>query len=174
MNTAKVIYIYITNIFITKILIIKTKIYCSFYSFKEFIARNSKSLYNSYLVINHIFIVLNNYLKFINGEKVRNKDLLNTMLIKSINNTAKMVASATGMSEDYFVKRINKRLDLWGVASSTIVEVTGLNDNNKSTPKDMLAIFTNVLKNDDIKNILGKNEYSFSELTDKNGIKKSI
>lgn len=111
-----------------------------------------------------------NPLSLIDGEKIKNNDLLNTMLILSANNTARMVADASGLSETQLVKSINERLSEWGADNTTITDVTGLDKNNVSTARDLLKIFTKVLNEPTLKTILAKTEYSFKELVNKNKI----
>lgn len=113
-----------------------------------------------------------NHLKLVNGEKIKNSDLFNSMLIGSINNTARMVANSTGFTEENFVKRINTNLADWRLDDTHIEEVTGLSEKNISTPLDLLAIFTKALNIEVIKETMGKEKYDFTELADKNGIKE--
>jgi len=106
----------------------------------------------------------------VDGEKLLNKDIFASMLIPSANNTARMVAKGTGLSEEDFIYYMNKRVEEWGAENTTFSDVTGLSENNKSTPRDLLKIFTKVLNNDTIKNTLSRTEYTFKELTNKNKI----
>lgn len=109
-----------------------------------------------------------NPLGLIDGEKIKNNDLLNSMLIISANNTARMVAQASGLTESALVDSINERLDEWGADNTIITDVTGLEKENVSTARDLLKIFTKVLDNASLKTILAKTEYSFKELVTKN------
>ncbi|MDO8509837.1 MAG: serine hydrolase, partial [bacterium] len=111
-----------------------------------------------------------NPLSLVDGEKIKNNDLLNSMLIVSANNTARMVAQSTGLTEKAFVESINNRLDEWGADNTSITDVTGLDSGNKSSARDLLKIFTKVLGEKDLKSILAKTEYKFKELTNKNKI----
>lgn len=111
-----------------------------------------------------------NLLNLVEGEKIKNKDLLNTMLVASVNNTARMVASATSLTEKEFIKSANDRLAEWGADNTAITDVTGLDAGNKSTGRDMLKIFTKVLSNATLKDILSKTEYSFTEVLSKNKV----
>ena len=111
-----------------------------------------------------------NLLNLIDGEKIKNKDLLNTMLIASVNNTARMVAQATGLTEKEFIKSANDQLAEWGADNSIITDVTGLDDGNKSTARDLLKIFTKILSNSTIKNILSQTKYTFKETLNKNKV----
>ncbi len=109
-----------------------------------------------------------NPLGLIEGEKIKNIDLLNSMLILSANNTARMVAAASGLSETSLIKSANERLAELGVDNTTITDVTGLDKGNISTARDLLKIFTKVLSNDSLKKVLGTTEYTFKELVSKN------
>ncbi len=96
-----------------------------------------------------------------NGESIKNSDLLGASLVGSVNAAAKMLAEASGLQESEFVSNINQRLEKWGADNTTIADVTGLDENNKSTPRDLLKIFTKVLANQSLKTTLGKSSYSF-------------
>jgi len=111
-----------------------------------------------------------NVLQLIDGEKIRNKDLFNTMLVRSVNNTARMIAQATPLSEDEFVGSMQKQLENWGADNPSVADVTGINENNKSTPRDLLKIFTKVLANKTIKDTLYQTDYTFKEVLNKNKI----
>lgn len=109
-----------------------------------------------------------NPLGLVDGEKIKNNDLLNSMLIISANNAARMVAQASGLTETALVKSANNRLSELGADDTHITDVTGLDKGDVSTARDLLKIFTKVLGNDSLKTILGKTEYSFKELVNKN------
>lgn len=111
-----------------------------------------------------------NVLQLQNGEKIRNKDLFNVMLIRSVNNTARMVAQATSLEEEDFVLAMNGLLEKWGADNSSVTDVTGIDENNKSTPRDLLKIFTKVLTNKTIKDTLFQTDYSFREVLNKDKI----
>ncbi len=96
------------------------------------------------------------------GEKIKNTDLLNTMLVGSINNIARMVAQASGLSEQDLLGKITDRLAAWGADSTTVTDVTGLDEGNKSTARDLLKIFTRALENTDLKKIMAKDGYTFT------------
>lgn len=117
------------------------------------------------------FSVEDNPLKLVNGEKIRNRDLFNAMLVGSINNTARMVAQSTGYNETDFLNKLKTRLDDWNLANTSLSDVTGLSEKNVSSPMDILTIFTNALQESEIKTALGSSKYSFTELLDKNKIK---
>jgi D-alanyl-D-alanine carboxypeptidase len=114
----------------------------------------------------------NNPLGLVTGEKIKNLDIFNAMLVGSINNLARMVAKSNGMSEEDFISSMNSRLEEWGADNTSLADETGLDENNKSTPRDLLKIFTKVLSNTTIKNSLSQTDYTFKELVDKNKVAK--
>ncbi|MCX6779734.1 MAG: serine hydrolase, partial [Candidatus Magasanikbacteria bacterium] len=71
------------------------------------------------------------------GEKITAKDAFNAMLVGSANNTTRMLAQATGLTEKNFIAEMNKNLDTWGMDNSKVSDVTGLDPNNKSTSRDL-------------------------------------
>lgn len=111
-----------------------------------------------------------NVLQLIDGEKIRNKDLFNTMLVRSVNNTARMIAQATTLTEDEFLSGMQQQLEDWGADNTSVADVTGINENNKSTPRDLLKIFTKVLSNKTIKDTLFQMDYTFKEVLNKNKV----
>ncbi len=99
-----------------------------------------------------------------NGAALKNSDIFNAMLIGSTNNTARMMAqNSSAPSETAFIEKIKTRLENWGADDTTIVDVTGLNAKNKSTPRNTLKIITKVLENATIKTALAKTGYTFKE-----------
>src|SRR3989344_367704 len=66
-----------------------------------------------------------NSLALRNGAVIKNLDLFNAMLIGSTNNTARLIAQSSGISEKSFIDNINKRLDNWGADDTKIADVTG-------------------------------------------------
>ncbi|MFH2018855.1 MAG: hypothetical protein ABII98_02590, partial [bacterium] len=112
----------------------------------------------------------NNPLGLITGEKMKNVDIFNAMLVGSVNNLARVVAKGTGTPEDSFVASMNEKLEEWGADSTNLVDVTGLDENNKSTPRDILKIFTKILTNATIKESLFQTDYTFKELVNKNKV----
>ncbi|MCX6782187.1 MAG: serine hydrolase [Candidatus Magasanikbacteria bacterium] len=111
-----------------------------------------------------------NPLSLINGEKLNNIDILYSTLVSSVNNAARMLAEASGLSEKRLIEEIDKRLENWGADNTKITDVTGLDKNNESTPRDMLKIFVKVLGNNTIKTALSETEYTFKELLSKNKV----
>ncbi len=117
---------------------------------------------------NDKFAAGTNAMGLVDGDKLRNKDIFATMLVASNNSAARMVAQGTGMSETQIIKSVNERLEEWGADSTSLTDVTGLDEGDKSTARDLLKIFTKVLSNNTIKNTLALTSYSFNEVASKN------
>lgn len=115
-----------------------------------------------------------NSLNIKNGEKIKNNDLLNAMLVGSVNNIARMVAQSTGLTEETFIKNVNKRLTDWGADNSSIKDVTGLDENNQSTPRDLLKIFTKIASDSSLKTILGKQSFAFKSTLNNKSINRTL
>jgi len=107
-----------------------------------------------------------------NGAVLKNADLLSAMLVGSTNNTARMIAQNSGLTEKEFIQKIKTRLENWGTDDTTIIDVTGLDPKNKSTPRNLLKISTKILENKTIRESLSKNSYSFKEVASKVGSTK--
>ncbi len=105
------------------------------------------------------------------GEKVKTKDVFNSMLVGSANNAARMLAQSNGRTEKDFVSLMNKNLDTWGMDNTKLADVTGLNVNNQSTARDLLKIFIKAYKNDTIKKSIELTSYTFKEILNKDKIK---
>ncbi len=113
-----------------------------------------------------------NAMQLKDGEKLRNKDIFASMLIASNNTAARMVAQGTGLSETEIVRSINERLEEWGADNTSLTDVTGLDEGDKSTARDLLKIFTKVLSNKIIKDTLFQTTYTFNEVLNKNKLSK--
>ncbi len=110
-----------------------------------------------------------NNLALRNGAVIKNLDLFNAMLVGSTNNTARLIAQSSGLSEKSFIENINQRLENWGADDTKITDVTGLDAKNKSTARNLLKIFTRIMENSNLKTALSKTKYTFKELPSKAG-----
>jgi D-alanyl-D-alanine carboxypeptidase len=115
-----------------------------------------------------------NSLKIKEGEAFSSQDLLNATLVGSINNASRMLASTTGLEEKTFISNVNKRLANWGADNTVIVDTTGLDAGNVSSPRDLLKIFTKVTTNNDLKKILGTQKVTVTGMLNKKSTKRSV
>jgi D-alanyl-D-alanine carboxypeptidase (penicillin-binding protein 5/6) len=112
----------------------------------------------------------NKNLQFKTGDKIKNKDLFYSMLVGSFNCAADLVARGANSDQFTFLNNINRRLEEWGADYTTIADVSGVSDKNKSTARDLLKIFTKVLGNSTIKDALSFPTYKFTEIASKDKI----
>jgi D-alanyl-D-alanine endopeptidase (penicillin-binding protein 7) len=96
-----------------------------------------------------------------NGAKIKNADLLSAMLVGSTNNAARMIAQNSGLTEKDFIGSIKTRLENWGADDTSIIDVTGMDVKNKSTPRNLLKVSTKILENSAMKTALAKDKYTF-------------
>jgi len=100
------------------------------------------------------------------GTVLRNKDILNSMLIGSYNNLARMTTDAVGLTDKEMTTKINERFKKWGAKNTTVADVSGLSANNVSTARDLLKIFTYTYRDSwDLKIITQKTRHDFTTLT---------
>ncbi|OGH90197.1 MAG: hypothetical protein A2537_03555 [Candidatus Magasanikbacteria bacterium RIFOXYD2_FULL_36_9] len=109
-------------------------------------------------------------LKIKDGEKIKSKDAFAAMLVGSANNTSRMLALGTGLDESSFIKLMNKNLETWGMDNTKVSDVTGLNEKNKSTPRDLLKLFIKSFKDEKIKAVVGLTSYTFKEVLNKDKV----
>ncbi len=74
------------------------------------------------------------------GEVATVRDLFNVTLVASDNNTARALARSTGLSQDEFVKEMNKKALALNMSQSNFVEPTGLDAANQATALDVLKL----------------------------------
>lgn len=95
------------------------------------------------------------------GEKIKNSDILNITLVGSYNNTARMLAQTSGLTEAALVSKINSHLAEWGADKTRLSDVTGLDEKNQSSARDLMKIFTKIISNPSLKTVLNKPTYTF-------------
>lgn len=139
-----------------------TKLLTAYEALHQDLNLNSNTVYET-----ERYATEENPLKLQNGDLTKNKDVFYAMLVGSINSTARMVAQGTGLEESEFVRKINNRLDEWGADFTTVSDVTGLDERDKSTPRDLLKIFTKVLADKTVKDALAHPTYTFKKITKK-------
>ena len=105
------------------------------------------------------------------GDQVLNSDLLDAMLISSLNTPAHMLAWSTAGSEKEFILEVAHDLTDLDLTKTKILEPSGTNVNNVSTAKEYLTLFIAATKNKKIRDTLGKTSYSYSKVLNVSGIR---
>ena len=98
------------------------------------------------------------YLK--TGEKIKLKDLLYGMMLRSGNDSAVAVAEAAGGSVEAFAEIMNERVKALGLENSHFVNPSGLQDENHySSAYDLAMITREAFKNELFKEIVSAKTY---------------
>lgn len=98
---------------------------------------------------------------FHNGDKIKVRDLFESMLIGSKNNSAKALARATGMSTEEFVRRMNTKAMEFGLQRSHFADTTGLSAKNISSAAEIAQLAKIAFGNKEIQSATTKAKYSF-------------
>ncbi len=107
--------------------------------------------------------------RIVDGERVRNSDLLDAVLVSSMNTPVQMIVSSVSKDQDAFISRMNEQLDAWGLIQTDFKDVYGGAIKNNTTAREYLTIFNNALSNGTVKQYMGKASYEYEELTDLDG-----
>lgn len=101
------------------------------------------------------------------GEMVINRDLMDALLVSSLNTPAHMLVDQTGLSLTDFVKRMNSQTRQWGLSRTTFADVSGLSNDNVSTAREYATVFLKSLEDDTVGKYLRKKQYEYLEVVDK-------
>lgn len=94
------------------------------------------------------------YLK--TGEKIKIRDLLYGMMLRSGNDAATAVAMTLGGSYESFLRRMNQCAQNMGCENTNFLNPTGLFDENHyTTASDLARISVEAMKNQDFRDIVG-------------------
>lgn len=88
------------------------------------------------------------------GDKLKISELLRGMLMKSGNDTAKVLARATGGTEENFVKMMNDKVAELGLKDTQYKDPHGLSSEAYSTPFDQAIIYSYALSIDTLREIM--------------------
>ena len=104
--------------------------------------------------------------RLVDGEKVKNSDLLSTMLVSSNNTASRMIVDGIEKDESTFVKDMNAQAKLWGLTKTKFAEPSGADLGNISTAREYLKVFTESTKNKTLLATLGQKSYTYEETLD--------
>lgn len=104
------------------------------------------------------------------GEAVKTADLMDALLVSSLNTPAKMLVSQVSPNETTFVARMNKQAQDWALTKTKFTDSYGYDTGNMGTARDYFRLMQNVFEEEPIiKNILGKKSYEYDEVLDLDG-----
>ncbi|OIO19414.1 MAG: hypothetical protein AUJ37_02915 [Candidatus Magasanikbacteria bacterium CG1_02_41_34] len=108
--------------------------------------------------------------RIIDGERVKNSDLLSAVLISSMNTPVRMLVSSVTNDEAGFVSKMNAQLRDWGLTKTSLKDVYGGAVENDTTAREYLTIFTKATANGTVKQYMGTATYAYDELLDLDGL----
>jgi D-alanyl-D-alanine endopeptidase (penicillin-binding protein 7) len=106
------------------------------------------------------------------GEEVSATHVFYTALVASSNEAAVALSRSTGLNNDEFVAEMNKKAKSLGMLGTKFSDVTGLNNENKSTATDIVILSKNALSNIHISKATGTRQYPIDILN--KGIVRNI
>jgi len=81
------------------------------------------------------------------GDQVKIEDLWTAMLVASSNQSAAILAEASGLSKADFVNQMNAKAKELGLTKTNFVDASGLDCNNISTPKEYAKVAQSAFSN---------------------------
>ncbi len=99
------------------------------------------------------------------GDTIKNKDILYSMLIGSNNTASVMLTDALGYSVSNFSKLMNTEAESLGLTHTTFTDSYGYDPANVGTPTEVVTLFREALKSDTIAAALGTSRYSYDEIS---------
>jgi D-alanyl-D-alanine carboxypeptidase (penicillin-binding protein 5/6) len=88
------------------------------------------------------------------GERVTVEDLLYALLLGSANDAARALAIAVDGSEASFVRHMNAEAHTLGMTQTHVASASGLDDDGRSTPRDLLRLADAVRADDALREIV--------------------
>ena len=104
------------------------------------------------------------------GDVLLNKDILYSMLISSNNTASAMLVDSLGYSMKDFAARMNSEAMNLGLTHMSFVESYGYDPKNQGTPREVVALFREALKNDTIRTVLATSRYSYDEISSNDSV----
>lgn len=108
--------------------------------------------------------------KVAQGDLVRNRDLLYSMLVTSLNTPTIMLAENVG-GVDTVVTKMNQQAKDWGLKNTNFTDTSGIDLGNYGTAKEYHSLFARSLQNSELKRILGLKDYVYYEMESADDIK---
>lgn len=96
------------------------------------------------------------------GEKIKIRNLFYSSLVTSDNVATLALAKSTGMTEEEFVKKMNKKAKLLGLENTSFKDPIGLSDANVSTAKEIAKFAREALENKEISDATLIKKYEFN------------
>lgn len=99
------------------------------------------------------------------GERIAVNDLMHASLIASANGATIALSRSTGMSLEEFAERMNAMAREIGMSNAHFTEPTGLDPENMASARDVAVLIRHALENGTVRDIVLKDNYSFTAET---------
>ncbi len=103
------------------------------------------------------------HLKF--NDKVRLRDVLGASVVGSDNTATKALSRLSGLSPEDFIVAMNAKAKALGMASSSFVEVTGIETGNVSTARDLMLLLLEAKKSDVLAGFMTSPQLSIRQIS---------
>jgi D-alanyl-D-alanine endopeptidase (penicillin-binding protein 7) len=108
-----------------------------------------------------------NYFRITDGERVKNSDLLDAMLVSSLNAPVSMLLANVDTDKAHFLKGLNSLAKSWGLKKTTFTDPAGEDVTTVSTAREYLTLWRKTTAGKTIPAELGKASYRYTEALDK-------
>lgn len=104
------------------------------------------------------------------GESILNKDLLDSMMVSSLNTATQMLVYKVGKGDlEGFVKKMNEQIKNWGLDKTNFVDTTGERLGNVTTAREYLTLYQKATEDVNLRQAMNKAYYEYNELKDLDG-----
>ncbi len=112
---------------------------------------------------------LYNNFRVVAGERIKNSDLLDAMLVSSLNPPVNMLIANVDTDKNNFIKGLNTLVKKWGLTKTTFADAAGEDVKTQTTAREYLTLYDNTTNGKILPPILGKTSYRYKEIVDKDG-----
>ncbi|MCX6778670.1 MAG: serine hydrolase [Candidatus Magasanikbacteria bacterium] len=109
--------------------------------------------------------VYGNYLKLKKGDSLTVRELLNSMLIGSVNEPPKMLIEATNLTEEEFVAKMNAKAQVLGMGKTIYVDTSGISPKNVSTSAEQAKLLEEIYQHPELREVMETTVYEFDVIT---------
>ena len=100
------------------------------------------------------------------GERIYNTDLLDAMLVSSLNTPVNMLVNSVEPNDAAFVSLLNTKAKELGLSKTNFTIASGEKEDTVTTAREYLEIYKTAIRSSAIKKSLSKKEYRYAEYKD--------
>lgn len=109
---------------------------------------------------------LYNHFRITEGERVGNADLLDAMLVSSLNTPVNMLVANVDTDKKRFVKGLNALVKGWGIKKTVFADASGENPKTVTSAREYFTLYRKTTGGKIIPPILAKKNYKYTEVRD--------